>query len=71
MKCNGLDYVTEMGGAQRGRGHGPSRPARGYGGALEAPPSGSGAEPQKLCKALHAIRAILMFKSHTKFDYFS
>ena len=33
-----------------GRGQTPSRPARGYGGALYEPPSRSGAPPQELCK---------------------
>ena len=36
-------------GVGAGGGAAPSRPARGYGGALYAPPSGSGAEPHPLC----------------------
>ena len=55
----------------------PSRPARGYGGALEAPPGGMG-ERWKLphgglgrSPRSFAILAIFMFKSHTKFDHFS
>ena len=38
---------AEMGGEGRSRPGAPSRPARGMGGALQVPPSGSGAEPQK------------------------
>ena len=41
---------VETKGVGAGGGFTPSRSARGHGGALEAPPSGCGAEPQKLCK---------------------
>ena len=40
----GADCRRSRPGEGAGEGH-PSRPARGYGGALEAPPSGSGALP--------------------------
>ena len=39
-----------MKGVGAGEGVNPSRPAGGYGGALQAPLLGSGAEPQKLYK---------------------
>ena len=44
LKRGGADCRRSRPGEGAGGGH-PSRPARGYGGALEAPPSGSGAEP--------------------------
>ena len=46
VKRGGADCKRSRPGEGAGEGH-PSRPARGYGGALEAPPSGSGAPPQK------------------------
>ena len=46
LKRGGADCRQSCPGEGAGGGH-PSRPARGYGGALEAPPSGSGAPPQK------------------------
>ena len=54
----GGGYGENKGGTNRedtigggcGRGLCPLPHTTGYGGALEAPPSGSGAEPQKLCK---------------------
>ena len=46
LKRGGADCRQSRPGEGAGVGH-PSRPARGYGGELEAPPSGSGAEPQK------------------------
>ena len=42
----GQSWRRSRPGEGAGGGH-PSRPARGSGGALQAPPAGSGAEPQK------------------------
>ena len=49
-KCGPVVFHSNGGWSRPGEGAGgghPSRPARGHGGALEAPPSGSGAPPQK------------------------
>ena len=46
LKRGGADCKRSHPGEGAGGGH-PSRPATGYGGALEAPLSGSGAPPQK------------------------
>ena len=46
LKRGGADCRRSRPGEGAGGGH-PSRPARGYGGALETPPWGSGAPPQK------------------------
>ena len=66
----GLDYVTEMGGAQRGwvREGAMPPPAQpgGMGERCKLPHRGLGLRPRSF-----AIRAIFMFKSLTKFDHFS
>ena len=53
LKRGGADCRRSCPGEGAGGGH-PSRPARVYGGALEAPPSGSGVEPQM--PALFALK---------------
>ena len=64
LKRGGADCRRSRPGEGAGEGH-PSRPARGYGGALEAPPSGSGALPQK--PALFALENYA--KLQLKYNY--
>ena len=59
-ECEGRQWAAPLRGGycRTGGGH-PFRPARGYRGAQEAPPSGSGAEPQKL--TLFALKTLGIF----------